>query len=120
MADNTALKGTQKVLQTDGLTLDMENRLISGCNGTQRLYPKECQLLTLFMSNPGRVLSRKFLMKKVWDTDYLDDTKVLDVYICYLRRKIEEDPASPGGCTPFVVLVIASESQIFPQFPRPH
>jgi DNA-binding response OmpR family regulator len=47
------------------------------------------------MSNPGRVLSRKLLMKKVWNTDFLDDTRVLDTYVCYLRRKIEEDPHQP-------------------------
>jgi len=88
-------KRGRRVLRSDGLTLDIESRLITSCNGTQRLYPKECQLLALFMSNPGRVLSRKFLMKKVWNTDFLDDTRVLDVYICYLRRKIEEDPHKP-------------------------
>lgn len=95
MASKTDPKRAPKVLRADGLTLDIENRLVSGSNGTQRLYPKECQLLALFMRNPGRVLSRKFLMKKVWNTEYLDDTRVLDVYICYLRRKIEEDPHKP-------------------------
>jgi len=95
MAGKTSVKRTPKVLQADGLTLDIESRLISGCNGTQRLYPKECQLLALFMSSPNRVLSRKFLMKKVWNTDYLDDTRVLEVNICHLRKKIEEDPRQP-------------------------
>ena len=95
MADRTSPKSRQKVLQSDGLSLDIESRLVKGCNGTQRLYPKECQLLALFMSNPGRVLSRKLLMKKVWNTDFLDDTRVLDTYVCYLRRKIEEDPHKP-------------------------
>ncbi len=94
MTSKTSPKKAPKVLRADGLTLDIENRLISGCNGTQRLYPKECQLLTLFMSNPVRVLSRKFLMKKVWNTDYLGDTRVLEVYICHLRKK-EEDPRKP-------------------------
>lgn len=69
MADKTSLNTGQKVLQADGLTLDLERRLITGCNGTRSLTPKECQLLALFMRNPSRVLSRRFLMKEVWNTD---------------------------------------------------
>ena len=95
MAGKTSPKKAQKALRVDGLTLDIENRLISGCNGTQSLTPKECRLLALLMSNPDRVLSRKLLMKKVWNTDYLDDTRVLYVNICHLRKKIEEDPRKP-------------------------
>ena len=95
MAGETSPKRTPRVLHTDGLTLDVENRLVSGCNGTHGLTHKECQLLALFMSNPDRVLSRKFLMHRVWNTDYLDDVRVLYVNICYLRKKIEEDPRKP-------------------------
>ena len=47
------------------------------------------------MRNPGKVLSRRLLMKEVWETDFLDDTRTLDVHICYLRKKIEEDPYHP-------------------------
>ena len=41
------------------------------------------------MSCPGKVLSRKFLMKNVWDTDYVGDTRTLEVHVCWLRRKLE-------------------------------
>ena len=47
------------------------------------------------MRSPGRVLSRKFLMKKIWKTDYMGDTRTLDVHIRWLREKIEENPSSP-------------------------
>jgi len=51
-----------------------------------------CRLLEVFMRNPEKVLTRKFLMKEVWETDYLGDTRTLEVHICWLRKKIEEDP----------------------------
>jgi DNA-binding response OmpR family regulator len=47
------------------------------------------------MRNPGKVLSRKFLMKNVWDTDFLGDTRTLDVHVRWIREKIEENPSSP-------------------------
>lgn len=57
--------------------------------------PDPTQKDLVCLNNQGPVLSRKFLMKKVRNTDYLDDTRVLDVYICHLRRKIEEDSHKP-------------------------
>jgi two-component system alkaline phosphatase synthesis response regulator PhoP len=63
------------------------------------LTPKELELLEVFMRNRGKVLSRKFLMKNVWDTDYLGDTRTLDVHVCWIREKIEEDSRAPCLCT---------------------
>lgn len=88
-------KAMQQVFCAADLTLDLTSREIRGCNGNNRLTPKECELLALFMSYPGRVLSRKLLMKEVWETDFLDDTRTLEVHICWLRKKIEEDPHNP-------------------------
>jgi DNA-binding response OmpR family regulator len=85
----------QEVFRVADLTLDLVRREIKGCNGNNKLTPKECELLALFMSYPGRVLSRKLLMKEVWDTDFLDDTRTLEVHVCWLRKKIEEDPSNP-------------------------
>ena len=48
------------------------------------------------MSNGGEVITRKRLMKEVWDTDYLGDTRTLDVHICWLRKKIEDSPSKPA------------------------
>ncbi len=88
-------QATKQVFRAADLTLDLGSREIKGCNGHSRLTPKESELLALFMSYPGRVLSRKLLMKEVWDTDFLDDTRTLEVHICWLRKKIEEDPRNP-------------------------
>ena len=88
-------ENARKVLKTAGLVLDVARRELTQGDKTQRLTPKECRLLALFMSNPGKVLSRRLLMREVWETDFLDDTRTLDVHICYLRKKIEEDPHHP-------------------------
>lgn len=59
------------------------------------LRPKEAALLALFVRNPGRVLSREEIMKEVWDTDYLEDTRTLNVHIRWLRLKIEDNASRP-------------------------
>ena len=56
---------------------------------------KEFELLDLLLVNAGRVLTRETLIDRVWGTDYVGDTKTLDVHIKRLRSKIEDDPASP-------------------------
>lgn len=73
-------------------TLDLDSRQVITSNGVQKLTPMLCRLLEVFMRNPEKVLTRKFLMKEVWETDYLGDTRTLQVHICWLRKKIEEDP----------------------------
>jgi len=60
-----------------------------------RLTPKQARLLETFMRHPGEVLSRRFLMKHVWNTDYLGDTRTLDVHIRWVRQAIEENPSRP-------------------------
>lgn len=60
------------------------------------LAPKEYELLSTFMRHSGEVLPRSFLIHEIWDTDYLGDTRMLDVHIRWLRRKIEDDPSAPA------------------------
>lgn len=59
------------------------------------LRRKEFDLLALLMENAGRVLTRDTLIDRVWGTDYVGDTKTLDVHIKRLRSHIEVDPSSP-------------------------
>lgn len=59
------------------------------------LAPKEFVLLAMFMKHSGEVLPRSFLIREIWDTDYLGDTRMLDVHIRWLRRKIEDEPSAP-------------------------
>jgi DNA-binding response OmpR family regulator len=85
-----------EVLQAGKLTLNLGARRVNNGSRERRLTPKELELLKVFMRSPGRVLSRKFLIKKVWKTDFLGDTRTLDVHIRWLREKIEENPSSPA------------------------
>ena len=69
-------------------------------NGEEiKLRKKEFALLRLLLENPGRVLTREVLIDRVWGSDYVGDTKTLDVHIKRLRSLIEEDPKNPEHIT---------------------
>jgi two-component system response regulator RegX3 len=71
-----------------------EHRVTIG--GTEVALPlKEFELLHLLLANAGRVLPRETLIDRVWGSDYVGDTKTLDVHVKRLRAKIEPDPAVP-------------------------
>lgn len=59
------------------------------------LSPREYAMLETFMQNPRRIYSRDELIEKVWGLDFDGDSKTVDVHICWLRQKIEEDPNKP-------------------------
>jgi DNA-binding response OmpR family regulator len=59
------------------------------------LRQKEYDLLGLLLSRPGEVISRAEFFDRVWGTDWLGDTRTLDVHIRWLREKIEDDPGRP-------------------------
>ena len=82
-------------ISAGSLALDPDSRSFRKGEQTMHLRPKEAALLALFMCNPGKVLSRKEIMKKVWETDYMGDTRTLSVHVRWLRQKIEDDPSSP-------------------------
>lgn len=67
--------------------------------GENRLTPKLALLLEQFMRHPLQVLTRRELMQRVWKTDYIGDTRTLDVHIRWVREFIEEDPANPQFLT---------------------
>lgn len=77
------------------LTLNVERRRITRGTRAHQLTPKEFELLQFFMQRPGQIISRRQLMKEIWHTDYLGDTRTLDVHVRWLREKIEEDPTYP-------------------------
>jgi DNA-binding response OmpR family regulator len=85
-----------QALTVDGLRLNLKTRELQNGHGVIRLTPKECQLLAIFMRHPNQVLSHKFLMREVWETDYVGDMRTLQVHISWLRRKIEQDPRRPS------------------------
>jgi two-component system, OmpR family, response regulator RegX3 len=56
---------------------------------------KEFELLELLLRNAGRVLTRGQLIDRIWGSDYVGDTKTLDVHVKRVRAKVEPDPANP-------------------------
>lgn len=60
-----------------------------------QLTPKQALLVETFFRNPGTTLDRATLMEKVWQTDYLGDTRTLDVHIRWIRQILEADPSKP-------------------------
>lgn len=75
--------------------MDIERHVVS-INGTPTPLPlKEFELLEMLLRNVGRVLTRGQLIDRVWGSDYVGDTKTLDVHIKRLRAKIEPDPGAP-------------------------
>ena len=83
------------VLRVGGLTLNLQTRCVHHRNATHRLTPKQTELLQVFMEHAGQTLTRKFLMATVWNTDYMGDTRTLDVHVRWLREKIEDNPSAP-------------------------
>ncbi|HEC35266.1 MAG TPA: response regulator transcription factor [Anaerolineae bacterium] len=84
-----------RILRAGEIVLDPKRRLVTRGGRQHRLTPKQTRLLEVFMRNPGRVLTRAFLMKEVWNTDFVGDTRTLEVHIHWLRRAIEETPSKP-------------------------
>ncbi len=90
------LKSRRDYVVTLGpLTLDRRTRRVQTPQGIMQLTPKQYQLLNHFIEHPGEFVTRKELMRAVWDTDYLGDTRTLDVHIRWLREQVEEDPSKP-------------------------
>ena len=83
------------VMTVHGIRMDIDRHQVS-INGIPASLPlKEFELLEFLMRNAGRVLTRMQLIDRVWGSDYVGDTKTLDVHIKRLRAKIEDDPANP-------------------------
>src|SRR5665648_146675 len=84
-----------EVLQVGGIRLDAERHTVE-VGGRPAAFPlKEFDLLELLMRNAGRVLTRGQIIDRVWGSDYVGDTKTLDVHVKRVRAKIEADPANP-------------------------
>ncbi|MBW8004699.1 MAG: response regulator transcription factor [candidate division NC10 bacterium] len=77
------------VLQVADLTLDPARHVVARGGEKVELTPREFALLAYFMRNPGRVLTRTTISEHVWDYNFDTMTNVIDVYVNYLRKKID-------------------------------
>ncbi|MGY1694964.1 MULTISPECIES: winged helix-turn-helix domain-containing protein [unclassified Geodermatophilus] len=82
-------------LEAGPVRMDVERHVVAVDGEPVALPLKEFDLLELLLRNAGRVLTRGQLIDRVWGSDYVGDTKTLDVHVKRLRAKIEPDPANP-------------------------
>ena len=82
---------TEYKLYFEDLVLDTYSKEVSRDGKPIELSAKEFVLLELFMRNPNRLLSRQFIAEQAWDISFETGTNVIDVYINFLRKKIEKD-----------------------------
>ncbi len=86
---------SDEVISLGNVRLDIDARRCFVDGAEIKLRKKEFALLRLLLENPGRVLTREVLIDRVWGSDYVGDTKTLDVHIKRLRTLIEAEPKAP-------------------------
>ncbi|MDC7289885.1 response regulator transcription factor [Blautia schinkii] len=91
----SALPKTQAVCQVGELVLDMEKHAAFMEEQPLHLTPMEFSLMSLFMKNPGKVLTTSYIIREIWGNGYGTDTQALRTLMAGLRRKVEKTPANP-------------------------
>jgi DNA-binding response OmpR family regulator len=93
----TQTPGTEhKLLAFNNLTIDQTRREATLAGQVIPLKPQEYDLLVFFAEHKGQMLSREFILERVWGWDYIGDSRTVDVHVRWLRQKIENDPANPS------------------------
>lgn len=89
--------GTQanRFLRADDVVVDTLKHNVKCRGHVSHLTPKELALLGFLMKHADREVSRTEIMKEVWETEYMGDTRTLEVHIRWLRRKLEDDTKRP-------------------------
>ncbi len=91
---DAALSG-QVSLKYGNLIIDRARREVTLAGLALALKPKEFELLHFLAQHRGKVLSREYILERVWGWDYIGDSRTVDVHVRWLRAKIEADPAHP-------------------------
>ena len=89
------LEKSKTILEFNHIKMFLEECRVTSFDREITLSPKEFKLLELFMKNPKRVWSRDLILEKIWEIDFIGDTKTVDVHVRWLREKLEEDPSAP-------------------------
>jgi DNA-binding response OmpR family regulator len=84
-----------QILQFGDLQLNTATREVTRAGRQIELTATEYNLLLLFMSHPREVLDRQTILNRVWGYDFLGETNIIEVYVRYLREKIEDSPSTP-------------------------
>ena len=84
-----------QTLQVGDLQINTATHEVTRAGRLIDLTVTEYNLLHLFMSHPGQALDRQTILNQVWGYDFLGETNIIEVYIRYLREKIEDSPSTP-------------------------
>jgi DNA-binding response OmpR family regulator len=84
-----------KTLIFDNLIINLTRREVTLDGDVKALKPQEYDLLEFFAKHRGQMLSREFILERVWGWEYVGDSRTVDVHVRWLRQKIERDPANP-------------------------
>jgi len=82
-------------LERGHIQLNIAQRTVVTPEGESHMTPKQCALLNMLMRNHNQAVKRADIMREIWETEYLDDTRTLDVHIRWLRQVIEPEPSKP-------------------------
>jgi DNA-binding response OmpR family regulator len=85
-----------EVLIFDNLRINLTRREVLLDDQVLALKPQEYELLLFFAQHKGQMLSREFILERVWGWDYIGDSRTVDVHVRWLRQKIEKDAAEPS------------------------
>jgi DNA-binding response OmpR family regulator len=85
-----------EVLSFDNLSINLTRREVLLDGQVLALKPQEYDLLLFFAQHKGQMLSREFILERVWGWDYVGDSRTVDVHVRWLRQKIEQDAAEPA------------------------
>jgi len=83
------------IMRVGPIMLNTKTQLVTCGDRQSKLTPRLVEILRILMENRGEVVKRTPLFKKIWKTNYMGDTRTLDVHISWLRRAIEEDASNP-------------------------
>ena len=84
-----------RMLRFDSLEVDLERRLVTRSGAALHLTPTEYGLLEAMVTNPGKLLTHEWLLRRVWGPSYRDESHYLRVYVRQLRQKLADDATSP-------------------------
>ena len=87
----SALTPDEPTIRFGDIEIDLHRRQVRRAGTVLHLTPTEYDLLRVFITNPGRVLTQRYLLRVVWGPGYEDDAHTLRVFVAQLRRKIEPD-----------------------------
>jgi two-component system, OmpR family, alkaline phosphatase synthesis response regulator PhoP len=91
----TSLQPIEKHYSFGNIIIDFEKHEVTKSNKKIELTLKEFELLEILIKNKGRVMTRDFLLDKIWGYEFVGETRTVDVHIRHLRQKIEDDDKNP-------------------------